>query len=90
MPGADHAEVSRRLIEAGQPESLPCVVVSNATTPLQQIRWTTVSALANEAKLPAQALLIVGHVATHEIQEIAASAWPANRKEYQVKRAIVS
>jgi siroheme synthase len=90
MPGADYPEVSRRLIEAGQPESLPCVVVSNATTPQQKIRWTTVSGLASEAKLPAPALLIVGHVATHEIQEIAASAWPANRKENQVKRAIVS
>jgi uroporphyrin-III C-methyltransferase len=90
MPGADYAEVSRRLIEAGQPESLPCIVVSNATTPQQKIRWTTVSGLASEAKLPAPALLIVGHVATHEIQEIAASAWPANRKENQVKRAIIS
>jgi siroheme synthase len=90
MLGADYAEVSRRLIETGQPESLPCVVVSNATTPQQKIRWTTVFGLASEAKLPAPALLIVGHVATHEIQEIAASAWPANRKESQVKRAIVS
>jgi siroheme synthase len=90
MPGADYAEVSRRLIEAGQPESLPCVVVSNATTPQQKIRWTTVSGLASEAKLPAPALLIVGHVATHEIQEIAATAWAANRKEPQVKPATIS
>ncbi len=70
MPGADYAEVSRCLIEAGQPESLPCVIVSNATTPQQKIRWTTVSGLASAAKLPAPALLIVGQVATHEIQEI--------------------
>jgi siroheme synthase len=90
MPGADYPEVSRRLIEAGQPESLPCVVVSNATTPQQKIRWTTVSGLASEAKLPAPALLIVGHVATHEIQEIAATAWAANRKEPQVKPATIS
>ena len=90
MPGADYAEVSRRLIEAGQPEDLPCVIVSNATTPHQQIRWTTVSGLASEAKLPAPALLIVGHVATHEIQEIAATPWAANRKEPQVKPATIS
>jgi siroheme synthase len=90
MPGADYAEVSRRLIEAGQPESLPCVIVSNATTPHQQIRWTTVSNLASEARLPAPALLIVGRVATHEIQEIAATPWAANRKEPQVKRATIS
>jgi siroheme synthase len=90
MPGADYAEVSRRLIEAGQPENLPCVIVSNATTPHQQIRWTTVSGLASEAKLLAPALLIVGRVATHEIQEIAATPWAANRKEPQVKPATIS
>ena len=90
MPGADYAEVSRRLIEAGQPEDLPCVIVSNATTPHQQIRWTTVSSLASEAKLPAPALLIVGRVASHEIQEIAATHWAANRKEPQVKPATIS
>ncbi len=90
MPGADYAEVSRRLIEAGQPENLPCVIVSNATTPHQQIRWTTVSGLASEAKLPAPALLIVGRVGTHEIEEIAATPWAANRKEPQVKPATIS
>ena len=87
MPGADYAEVSRRLIEAGQPVDLPCVIVSNATTPHQQIRWTTISGLASETKLPAPALLIAGRVATQEIQEIAATPWAANRREYQVKRA---
>jgi siroheme synthase len=90
MPGADYAEVSRRLIEAGQPEDLPCVIVSNATTPHQQIRWTTVSALASEAKLPAPALLIVGRVAAHEIQEITATHWATNRKESEVKPATIS
>jgi siroheme synthase len=90
MPGADYAEVSRRLSEAGQPEDLPCVIISNATTPQQEIRWTTVSRLASEAKLPAPALLIVGRVATHEIQEIAATHWAATRKEPQVKRATIS
>lgn len=75
MPGADYAEVSRRLIEAGQPEDLPCVIVSQATTPNQKIRWTTVATLATEVKLPAPALLIVGRVATHDIQEIAATNW---------------
>ena len=90
MPGADYAEVSRRLIEAGQPEDLPCVIVSNATTPHQQIRWTTVVSLASEARLPAPALLIVGRVASHEIQEITATHWAANRKEPQVKPATIS
>jgi uroporphyrin-III C-methyltransferase len=90
MPGADYAEVARRLREAGQPDDLSCVIVSNATTPQQQIRWTTVGTLSSEAKLPAPALLIVGRVATHQIQEIAATAWATSRKEQQVTRRTVS
>ena len=90
MPGADYAEVARRLREAGQPDDLPCVIVSNATGPQQQIRWTTVARLADEAKLPAPALLIVGRVATHEIKEIAATAWAANQKEYQLTQGTIS
>jgi uroporphyrin-III C-methyltransferase len=70
MPGADYAEVADRLREAGLPGDLPCVLVSNATTPRQQIRHTTVAALAREEKLPAPALVIVGRVAGHGIQEI--------------------
>jgi siroheme synthase len=71
MPGADYAEVSRRLLAAGQPEDLPCVIVSNATRSNQQIRRTTVAGLAAESKLPAPALLIVGRVASHRIDELA-------------------
>ncbi len=71
MPGADYSEVSRRLLAAGQPEDLPCVIVSNATRPNQQIRHTTVSALATESRLPAPALLIVGRVAAHRITDLA-------------------
>ena len=83
MPGADYAEVARRLRAAGQPEDLPCVIVSNATTAQQQIRRTTVAGLAAEGKLPAPALLIVGRVAAHQIQEIAATLGP-NGTEHQV------
>jgi uroporphyrin-III C-methyltransferase len=70
MPGADYAEVSRRLLAAGQPEDLPCVIVSNATRPNQQIRHTTVAGLSAESKLPAPALLIVGRVATIRIDAV--------------------
>jgi uroporphyrin-III C-methyltransferase len=70
MPGADYAEVSRRLLAAGQPEDLPCVIVSNATRPNQQIRHTTVAALASESRLPAPALLIVGRVAASRLNDL--------------------
>jgi uroporphyrin-III C-methyltransferase len=76
MPGADYSEVSRRLLAAGQPEDLPCVIVSSATRPNQQIRHTTVSALATESRLPAPALLIVGRVASHQINELASVGAP--------------
>src|SRR3984957_11026289 len=71
MPGADYAEVSRRLLAAGQPEDLPCVIVSNATRPSQQVHHTTIAALAAVEKLPAPALLIVGRVTAPQIDQLA-------------------
>src|SRR5262249_35823720 len=53
MPGSDYAEVSARLRENAMPPDLPCVIVSQSSGPQQQIRWTTVGALATEEKLPA-------------------------------------
>ena len=75
MPGAEYAEVAARLREGGMPEDLPCVIVSNATTPQQQIRHSNVAKLGAEPKLPAPALLIVGRVAANQINEIAAGYW---------------
>jgi uroporphyrin-III C-methyltransferase len=75
MPGPDYAEVSERLRDAGLPPELPCVIVSNATSSQEQIRWTSVAKLAREEKLPAPALLIVGRVATQQIREISAAFW---------------
>jgi uroporphyrin-III C-methyltransferase len=75
MPGPDYAEVSERLYDAGLPSELPCVIVSNATSSQQQVRWTTVAKLAHEEKLPAPALLIVGRVASQQVQEIGAAFW---------------
>jgi uroporphyrin-III C-methyltransferase len=74
MPGADYAEVSRRLRAAGQPDDLPCAIVSNATRPNQQIRHTTVAALASETKLPAPALLIVGRVTAKTLDQTDAAS----------------
>jgi uroporphyrin-III C-methyltransferase len=75
MPGPDYAEVSERLGDAGLPPELPCVIVSNATSSQQQVRWTNVAKLAYEEKLPAPALLIVGRVASQQVREIGAAFW---------------
>jgi len=87
MPGPDYGEVAARLRESGLPADLPCVVVSNATTSRQQIRWSSVAALASEEKLPAPALLIVGRVASRQVQELAASLGP-HRPKPERNRAI--
>src|SRR5216684_949263 len=75
MPGPDYGEVAQRLRDAGLPSELPCVIVSNAASSQQQIRWTAVAKLAHEEKLPAPALLIVGRVASQQVREIGAAFW---------------
>src|SRR6202166_266974 len=75
MPGSDYGEVAERLQSSGLPADLPCVIVSRATHAQQQVRWSSVSTLAAEEKLPAPALFIVGRVASHEISEISESFW---------------
>jgi uroporphyrin-III C-methyltransferase len=90
MPGADYAEVSQRLRDTGLPEDLPCVIVSHATGAQQQMRWTNVAALAQQAKLPAPALLIVGRLATNRVQELAAAYWRGDPQRTEVQRAKIS
>ena len=76
MPGPDYGEVSARLRENGMPAELPCVIVSQISSPQQQIRWSTVGALGAEEKLPAPSLLIVGRVASQHAAELAEHFWP--------------
>ena len=90
MPGADYAEVAQRLRDAGLPGDLPCVIVSNATTPQQQVRRTTVAGLGHEEKLPAPALLIVGRVAAHKVQDIAAMYWSNKSQDQKFQRLTIS
>ena len=89
MPGADYAEVSERLLGGGLPADLPCVIVSRASGSQQQVRWSTIAALASEEKLPAPALLIVGRVASQEVAEIGGSYWSRNREEQALQRPSV-
>jgi uroporphyrin-III C-methyltransferase len=75
MPGPGYAEVAHRLREGGLPSDLPCVIVSNATGAAQEIRWTNIGRLAGEEKLPAPALMIVGRVASRDVQQISRTFW---------------
>jgi uroporphyrin-III C-methyltransferase len=90
MPGPDYGEVARRLLDAGLPGDLPCVVVSNATTQQQQIRWSALSRLLHEDPLPAPALLIIGRVAAQKIREISSNFWKAEAQEEAPNLRVVS
>jgi uroporphyrin-III C-methyltransferase len=89
MPGPDYAEVAQRLAEGGLPGDLPCVIVSGATGPQQKIRWSNISRLAVEENLPAPALLIVGRVATQQVEEIGTTFWPRKSQDRPAKQVSV-
>src|SRR5438876_4545537 len=90
MPGADYTEVAQRLLEGGLPANLPCVIVSNAASSQQQLRWSTVGRLASEEKLPAPALLIVGRVASREVEELRSAFWDGEGKTLPPQHLSVS
>ena len=90
MPGADYTEVSQRLLEGGLPADLPCVIVSNAANSRQQVRWSNVGRLASEEKLPAPALLIVGRVASREVDELRSAFWDGEGKTLPPQHLTVS
>ena len=89
MPGAHYAEVSDRLLEGGLPADLPCAIVSHATDSQQRVRWSSVARLASEERLPAPALLIVGRVASHDVEELGARFWDRQRSERTLPRTSV-
>jgi uroporphyrin-III C-methyltransferase len=89
MPHQAYAEVAECLRERGLPEDLPCVIVSNATTRYQQLRWTNLARLTAQEKLPSPALLILGRVAAQDAERVTLAFFQReNGKEFQ--RASVS
>ncbi|MFZ0631770.1 MAG: uroporphyrinogen-III C-methyltransferase [Acidobacteriaceae bacterium] len=71
MPGRDLAPVAAQLRAEGAPPSLPCVVVSRAGQPGQQIQRTTLADLPALTPGPAPAILLAGEV-LREISDAAA------------------
>jgi uroporphyrin-III C-methyltransferase len=65
MPGAGYGALAAKLCASGFDPQTRCLVVSSATTELQQIHASTLEKLASTPNLPAPALLIVGGVAGH-------------------------
>ncbi len=62
MPGRDLRPIAEQLRGDGLPGDLPCVVVSRAAQPDQQIVRTTLARLERIASLPAPSILLAGDV----------------------------
>ncbi len=60
MPGRDLKLLAAEWLAEGLPADLPCVLVSRAAQPDQEVRCTTLAALGDEALLPAPSLLLAG------------------------------
>jgi uroporphyrin-III C-methyltransferase len=62
MPGYDYTSTTQQLLHAGVPGTTPCAIVSQATSPDEQVHVTTVENLHTSPRLPSPTLLIVGEV----------------------------
>ena len=69
MPGRDLGPVATQLRREGLPTELPCVVVSRAGQPDQQIVRTTLARLARVVPGPAPAILLAGEALRDAKQE---------------------
>ncbi len=63
MPGDNYGGLAAELCAAGLSGQTPCVIVSGAATPQEQVHRTTLEKLPQAPRLPAPALLIIGAVA---------------------------
>jgi uroporphyrin-III C-methyltransferase len=78
MPGRDLRSLAAQLRRDGLPPGLPCVIVSRAAQPDQQIVHTTLAQLDRIAALPAPSILLAGEALrepqTDETLALAAAA----------------
>jgi siroheme synthase len=74
MPGSHYESVAARLIAAGLHDDTPCVLVSKASTPDEQIYRTNIRDLVAAPPLSAPVLLLVGEVFRQSEVGVAAHA----------------
>ena len=63
MPGDNYHRISSELRAAGLDADTPCVLISRATTPAEQIHATTLERLAQMPPLPSPTLIVIGAAA---------------------------
>jgi len=61
MPGRRFRLLADELIASGIDAETPCVAVSKASTPEEQVHRTTLAALEDDAVGPAPVLMLIGH-----------------------------
>jgi uroporphyrin-III C-methyltransferase len=61
MPGRNFRLLADELVASGVDAQTPCVAVSKASTPAEQVHFTTLSLLEDDAVGPAPVLLLIGH-----------------------------
>jgi uroporphyrin-III C-methyltransferase len=88
MPGENYGGLAAELCAAGLSGQTPCVIVSGAATPREQVHQTILERLPQAPRLTPPALLIVGKVAAanrpteNEIGESAGMLSTIGRKEH--------
>jgi uroporphyrin-III C-methyltransferase len=81
MPNGRYGEIAKQMIAAGILPETPCLIVSNATRPNQELLWTDVAGLQFGSQPVAPALLIIGTVARAREEMVStASAFYAGNK----------
>jgi siroheme synthase len=74
MPNGRYGEIGRQVMAAGLPPQTPCLIVSNACRPNQELHWSDVAGLSSLSPPEAPALLIVGAVARNRSEIMAAAS----------------
>jgi uroporphyrin-III C-methyltransferase len=75
MPGSDYGPIADAAIVSGLSSNTPCIVVSSASLPGQQIFRTTLRQLATAGALAAPALLIIGNAVGAPMEELVPQFW---------------
>lgn len=78
MPGGHEDDLGRQLLASGMTAGTPCVVVSSATRPNQEVVETTLGELPGLKKLPAPAILLIGVSPPKAPAEVAPILRPEN------------
>ncbi len=68
MPGRDYSGLRADLVRSGVAMDMPCVAVSRAATPQQQVNTSTLAGLCGINPGPAPVLLLIGRAMEHVLE----------------------